>query len=145
MIFSKACEYGIRATIYVAHQSLDNTRANLKDISLEIGSPEAYTAKILQTLVKHNIIISIKGSMGGFEIAPKQMKKIRLEDIVTAIDGGFNDKICVLGLKACSQLHPCPVHDKYKHIKSDFKAMIENTSLFEMTSGLKEGLTCVNY
>ena len=145
MIFSKACEYGIRATIYIALQSLEGNRANLKDISSEIESPEAYTAKILQMLVKHKIITSVKGAMGGFEIDKKQMNKIRLEDIVIAIDGGFSDKICVLGLKICSQKHPCPVHDKYKYIKSDLISMLQNTSLQEMTSGLKEGLTCLKF
>jgi Rrf2 family protein len=145
MIFSKACEYGIRAAIYVASQSLEGTRANLKDISSEIESPEAYTAKILQMLVKHKIITSVKGATGGFEIEKKQMNKIRLEDIVIAIDGGFSDKICVLGLKACSQKHPCPVHDKYKYIKSDLISMLQNTSLQEMTTGLKEGLTCLKF
>lgn len=145
MIFSKACEYGIRAAIYVALQSLEGNRANLKDISSEIESPEAYTAKILQMLVKHKVITSVKGAMGGFEIEKKQMNKIRLEDIVIAIDGGFSDKICVLGLKTCSQKHPCPVHDKYKYIKSDLISMLQNTSLQEMTTGLKEGLTCLKF
>ena len=145
MIFSKACEYGIKATIFVAHRSHDGERASLKGISAEIGSPEAYTAKILQQLVKAGIITSIKGAMGGFEVNSQQMNKIMLEDIVRAIDGGFNDKICVLGLKECSQKHPCPVHDTYKHIKSSIRSMLQNTSLFEMSMGLKQGYTCLNF
>jgi len=145
MIFSKACEYGIKATIYIATQSLEDHRANLKDISTEIQSPEAFTAKILQVLVKNNIITSVKGALGGFEIEKSQMKRINLEAIVMAIDGGFNETLCVLGLKECSQKHPCPVHDKYKHIKSDLKSMLQNTTLFEMSSGLKEGLTCLKF
>lgn len=145
MIFSKACEYGIRASIYVALQSLEGKRANLKDISAEIESPEAYTAKILQLLVRGNIISSVKGAWGGFEIEKKQMNRVRLLDIVTAIDGKFNDKICVLGLKECSHKHPCPVHDKYKHIKSDLISMMQNTSLYEMSQSLNEGLTCLRF
>lgn len=145
MIFSKACEYGIKATIYIALQSLDDRRANLKDISNEIESPEAYTAKILQMLVKNNVISSVKGAMGGFEIERKHMNKIKLQDIVMAIDGGFNDKICVLGLKECSQKHPCPVHNKYKFIKNDLKSMLQTTTLYEMSSGLQQGHTCLKF
>ena len=145
MIFSKACEYGIRAAIHVARQSLEDSRSNLKDISSEIESPEAYTAKILQTLVKGNIITSVKGAMGGFEVDRKKMSRIRLQDIVIAIDGGFNDKICVLGLKECSQKHPCPVHDQYKHIKSDLISMMQNTTLHDMALGLQKGLTCLKF
>lgn len=145
MIFSKACEYGIRASIYIALQSMEGKRTNLKDISSEIESPEAFTAKILQSLVKNNIVTSVKGATGGFEIERKQMSRITLQDIVFAINGKFNDKICVLGLKECSHKHPCPVHDKYKHIKSDLMSMLQNTSLFEMSRSIQDGFACLRF
>ncbi|MET0760542.1 MAG: transcriptional regulator, partial [Flavobacterium sp.] len=48
-MFSKTCEYGIRASIFIASQSYQNNRIGLKDIAKKIDSPEAFTAKILQT------------------------------------------------------------------------------------------------
>ncbi len=141
MIFSKACEYGIRATVYIARQSLNQNRASLKDISREIDSPEAFTAKILQELVRHGIINSVKGATGGFEADVKKMRKIKLMDIVIAIDGDLSDKMCVLGLKKCSSIQPCPVHHKYKSIRKDFQKMLNTTSLSEMSSSLKDGLS----
>jgi Rrf2 family transcriptional regulator, iron-sulfur cluster assembly transcription factor len=143
MIFSKTCEYGVRATIYIALQSLENNKPNLKDIAKEIESPEAFTAKILQMLVKAKIIHSVKGATGGFGIDSRRISKIKLEDIAVAVDGNFDRKICVLGLKECSETHPCPVHHKYKHIKKDLQNMLQNTSLVEMTSSLKAGDTCL--
>jgi len=38
----------------------------LIDIAEEIDSPTAFTAKILQQLVKNKVIHSIKGPHGGF-------------------------------------------------------------------------------
>lgn len=143
MIFSKACEYGIRATIYVAQKSMNNERCSMKDISKEIGSPEAFTAKILQQLVKAGIITSVKGATGGFEIKVKSLKQIKLTDIIIAIDGEINEKICVLGLKKCSEDHPCPVHNKFKHIKKDLLAMVHNTNLAEMSKSVNAGLSCL--
>mgnify|MGYP002795141008 FL=1 len=67
-MFSKACEYGIRATIYIAMQSLEGFRVNLKEIAAAIDSPIAFTAKILQQLVKSNIVESVKGAKGGVQI-----------------------------------------------------------------------------
>ncbi len=145
MIFSKACEYGIRATIYIAQQSLNNKRPNLKDISKEIDSPEAFTAKILQQLVKGKVIQSVKGANGGFEINNKKMGKVKLKDIVKAIDEDFDYKICVLGLKLCSELRPCPVHHKYKHIKAELKNMLQSTNLLDLSDGLKDGKTCLRF
>lgn len=143
MIFSKACEYGIKAAIYVAEQSINGNRASLKGIAKEIDSPEAFTAKILQTLVKHNIITSVKGSTGGFEADIKKIKKTKLIEIVIAIDGSLHEEKCVLGLSKCSEISPCPVHNKYKHIKKDIISMLEKTTLAEMSNSVLEGLSCL--
>ena len=78
-MFSKTCEYGIRATIFIASQSYQNTRVGLKDIAKKIDSPEAFTAKILQILSRSAIIRSIKGVGGGFEIPKETFKSIRNE------------------------------------------------------------------
>ena len=145
MIFSKACEYGIRATIFIGLRSLEGDRAGLRDISAEILSPEAYTAKILQLLVRHNLIRSVKGPSGGFDVDRSAMNRIRLQDVVMAIDGGFRENQCVLGMKACSQKNPCPVHDKYKHIKAALKSMLQDTSLLEMCESIREGNTVLKF
>ena len=65
-MFSKACEYGIRASIFIAEQSLLDKKVSLKDIAKAIDSPEAYTSKILQQLSRNFIINSDKGPTGGF-------------------------------------------------------------------------------
>lgn len=140
MIFSKAIEYGIKASIYVAQQSMNGYRSNLKDISEHIDSPEAFTAKILQQLVKGGIIHSIKGAGGGFALEIKEMKKIKLADIVLALDADFLDNTCVLGLKHCSETNPCPVHHKYKGIKKETLHLLKNTTLLEMSTNLDKGL-----
>ncbi len=140
-MFSKACEYGIRASTYIALQSLEGKRVSLKGIATEINSPVAFTAKILQQLSKNNIVESVKGARGGFEIDRTNIDAIKLSDIVQAIDG---DKVyvgCALGLEECNAEKPCPVHDKYAQIRDNLRYMLENTSLYDMTAGLGSGLT----
>ena len=141
MIFSKACEYGIRAIIYIADQSLHGKTTSLKDISVAINSPLAFTAKILQILVKHKALSSTKGPNGGFHISPADMDNIYLNTIVTAIDGKEIFYGCGLGLPECNENQPCPVHDAFKCIREDLKRMTETTSVRQLASGLKEGLT----
>ena len=140
-MFSKTCEYGIKATLYVAHQSLLNNRTSLKDISKAIDSPEAFTAKILQILSKNGILKSTKGPTGGFEIEQENREKIKLSDIVFAIDGNKLYKGCGLGLKECNSLKPCPMHDKFMSIRDDLKLMLETTSIEELANGLNDGLS----
>ncbi len=140
-MFSKACEYGIKATLYIAQRPAADRRVSLKDIAGAIDSPEAFTAKILQQLARNGIIHSVKGPQGGFEIGEGDLDKLRLSHIVSAIDGDSIYKGCGLGLKECSELKPCPVHNKFKVIRNELKEMLEQTSLRDLAEGLSEGLT----
>lgn len=138
-MFSKTCEYGIRATIYIAQQSKLDKRASLKDIAAEIDSPIAFTAKILQELVKNKIIYSIQGAKGGFEITKEDLIKICLLEVINALDGDHLFSECALGLKKCSDIHPCPIHHKIKPIKEDLIQVLSSTSLIQVAETLIEG------
>jgi Rrf2 family protein len=140
-MFSKACEYGIKATTYIALQSLDNRRVSLKSISGEIDSPVAFTAKILQILSRNCIIESSKGPAGGFQIDRNKMDEIKLSHIVSAIDGDAVYRGCGLGLPECNDNRPCPVHDQFVKIRNELKKMLERTSIYQLTEGLEVGLT----
>ena len=138
-MFSKACEYAIRATIFIAKNSFEGHRVSPKKISEEINSPQAFTAKILQALVKHHIVSSSKGAHGGFEIEKDRISKIKLSHIIMAIDGDSIYSGCGLGLEKCDEERPCPLHDKFKAIRNDLREMLENTNLEELALDLKSG------
>ena len=138
-MFSKACEYGIKASIFIALSSFENKRVSPKVIAKEINSPEAFTAKILQELVRNGIVSSVKGAYGGFEIDKSKVATIKLSQIVKAIDGDSIYNGCGLGLETCDENHPCPVHEKFKSIREELKNMLENTSLKELALSIKAG------
>lgn len=144
-MFSKACEYGVRAVIFIATQSLTRKRIGIKDIAEEIDSPIAFTAKILQKLVRREIVRSAKGVGGGFMIEPERLKDITLIEIIRAIDGDSVLKGCGLGLKDCSEDHPCPIHDKFKIIKEGLTSMLEATTLEQMTKDIEAGRAFLRY
>lgn len=140
-MFSKACEYGIRASIFVAEQSLLDKKVSLKDIAKAIDSPEAYTSKILQQLSRNYIINSEKGPTGGFSMSKEELDKVKLSTIVKAIDGDAIYNGCGLGLKNCNEKMPCPAHSRFKLIRDELKNMLETTLVKSLTLDLKEGLT----
>lgn len=140
-MFSKACEYAIRAAIFIASESERGRRASLKDIAREIDSPEAFTAKTLQKLTRNGIIVSTKGAHGGFEVKQDMAMNIKISEIVLAIDGDKVYTRCSLGLHDCSENHPCPFHSRFKPVRNGLKEIVENTSLRDLTSGLVSGDT----
>ncbi len=138
-MFSKACEYGIKAMIYIATQSMKDSRVKIGDIAENVGSPEAFTAKILGALVKHDIVQSLTGPNGGFQIGLNRMKEVRVSDIVFAIDGDSIYNGCGLGLSECRATAPCPMHDKFVKVRAHLKNMLETTSIYDLAIGLKSG------
>lgn len=140
-MFSKACEYGIRASIFIAEQSLLDQKVSLKDIAKAIDSPEAYTSKILQQLSRNFIINSDKGPTGGFSMSQQELEEVKLSTVVTAIDGDAIYKGCGLGLKNCNEKMPCPVHNQFKVVREELREMLETTLVKSLTMDFKEGLT----
>ena len=137
-MFSKTCEYGIRAMIFVAQKSKEGSRISLKEIAKGTGAPEHFIAKIMQELSRKKMVRSIKGPNGGFYMQPEEMQ-VSVAEIVTTLDGRgiYND--CVMGLKACNEKTPCPMHHQYKDIKKAIIEMIEGNTIGDFNEKLDSG------
>lgn len=112
-MLSNTCKTAIKAVIYLASGEETAEKLGVKDIALYINASEHTVSKILQNLVRQNIINSIKGPTGGFYIT-KEQRQQPIITIVDTIDGKDLFAKCGLGLSKCSSTHPCPIHDDYK-------------------------------
>lgn len=137
-MFSKSCEYAIKAMIFLAQKSKDEMRVGLKDIAKGTDAPEHFIAKIMQDLSRKKLVHSVKGPNGGFYMDSRDLTN-SIADIVKAIDGDNLYKDCVLGLKACSEKNPCPVHFEFKEIKKNLIKMIENNTIAGFNEKLDTG------
>lgn len=139
IMFSKTCEYAIRAMIFIAQKTREGDKVGIKDIAAGIGSPEHFIAKILQDLGRKGLLQSAKGPNGGFYLDKPSMKQ-SLADVVRAVDG---DKIfmgCGLGLKQCSETRPCPMHHEFKVIRKQLHQMLEKSRVGAFTEALENSM-----
>lgn len=139
-MFSKSCEYALRAVIFIYIKAKDGVRLSVPAIAKEIDAPIPYTAKILQTLTREGLIESIKGPNGGFFVDPRA--RVTLADIVKAMYG--SDKVlhtCVLGLKECSDEYPCPIHARVKGYRDHVRTVMKNTTVQSLVNDLAKGRT----
>ncbi len=138
-MFSKTCEYAIRAMIFIAQKTKQDSRVGIKEIAKGINSPEHFIAKILQDLTRKGLLQSAKGPSGGFYLDKGSMKQ-SLADVVKAVDG---DKIfygCGLGLKQCSEIKPCPIHFDFKKVRQGLFDMLQNTRIDAFTEALENNI-----
>ncbi len=138
-MFSKACQYAIRATVLIAMEGRNGRRMSLVEIAERTGSPQAFTAKVLQQLSRAGILESTKGPNGGFDLSPAKAKKIKLGMVVNAIDGDAVYSGCGMGLPNCNAKKPCLLHDHFQQVRDDLRAMLEKTDVHTLSQGLEEG------
>jgi len=137
-MFSKTCGYGLRACVFIAMESRDEHKLGIQEIAREIESPMYFTGKILQTLVKAKIIGSVKGPNGGFFMreGAEPIPVIRILEVL-GCDSFFHQ--CALGLKNCSDKHPCPLHTEFKHFREDLKDLLTRTSIQQLAKDIIDG------
>jgi len=127
VIFSKKCEYGLQAVLYMAA----NTNRDVipaEEIANKLVIPKEFVSKILQSLTESSIVASKKGKAGGFYLA-KDTRNIRLVDIVEAIDGLDLFNKCVLGFPDCSPDNPCPLHESWGELRTKAYEMLTNETI----------------
>ena len=138
-MFSKTCEYAIRAMIFIAQKSKQQNKTGIKEIAKEINAPESFIAKILQDLCRSELLLSSKGPTGGFYL-DKNLQQCSLYKIVQVIDGDKLFHGCALGLHSCSEKKPCPLHNQFKTVRQDIYDMLKNAKVNELQGQLENKL-----
>lgn len=85
MRISRSMGYALLAVGYIA-QNKDKKVILSQDISKKYDIPLEYLLKILQQLVRANVLRSKRGPRGGFSLA-KPPPRITMLEIIEAVDG----------------------------------------------------------
>lgn len=137
-MISNTCKTAIKAVIYLCSKFGTGENASIKEIAEFINANEHTVGKILQTLVRQDIIKSLKGPTGGFFISKSQQKQ-PIINIVEAIDGKQIFKNCGLGLSKCSAKHPCPIHDDYKEVRDTIEKLFREKNVLSLCEPVSNG------
>lgn len=135
MLFSKTCEYGLQAIIYIAYM---DKKVSLTEISENQDLPNHYLSKILQLLVKAKLLTSTKGPSGGFQLG-KVKKHILLAHVIDAIDGIDVLDRCGLGLRLCDDSSPCAIHHEFKPNRDAITSLMYTKTLEDIVSDIESG------
>lgn len=143
-MFSKATEYALRATIYIAQKSTEEKKLGIDEISKAIDSPKSFTAKILQALTRDNkVVSSVRGPNGGFFLTEKA-KKLPVRSILQAMEEDDVLEKCVMGLNLCSEMQPCPMHGQYKSIKQQLIKLFVTKTIQQLAEDAQNGDVFIN-
>lgn len=142
-MLAKGTEYAIRALVYVQLQNWLNRRPGVVEIAREIEAPEAYSAKILQTLSKHHLLESMKGRGGGF-FYDKNVSNITIYDVIHVMEGDGCFHKCGFGLKNCNSDNPCPLHEEYIVVREGFFTIAKSETIQSLSQKILDGKAVLN-
>lgn len=137
-MLSKSCNYALRSSVLIACKATIDNKISIKTIAEKLDIPTPYLGKILQKLTKNNIILSVKGPNGGFYIEDNG-NKISIIKIIQVMDGLDFFTTCGLGMKECSDSHPCPLHDEFKIYKERLWELFNNKTVADMVQSINDG------
>ena len=91
MRISRSTGYALLAVAYIAKHK-EKPIILSQTISKEYNIPLEYLLKILQQLVRANVLRSKRGPRGGFSLS-KPAKKISMLEIIEAVDGPMTNQL----------------------------------------------------
>lgn len=122
---SDAVSLAMHAAILVAADHPEYTSTVF--ISEKLSASKDHLSKVLQRLVKANILLSVRGPRGGFILA-RPAAQINLLEIYEAIEGQQKPKNCLLGRSRCA-LDSCIFGSWIPTINSQLYSMLKSKTL----------------
>jgi len=142
-MLSSASKNAIRAILYLAKNSDQQNKINVKSIAEDLEYPQPFLAKLLRQLSSNKLVTSVKGPNGGFYLNKKN-KKNYLWDVIVCIDGGYKFDNCFLGLSKCDHKNPCPVHDTVTPFKENILKIFKEKNIHELIKEIDDNNTLIS-
>jgi len=130
MQIPKRVDYGLRAVIYLAGQSPEKS-CSITEIAQQQGVPRKFLEKIIQDLMRKELIKSKRGSCGGYSLA-RAADAISFYDVIEAIEGPIAVNACMDSHSSCDQLPRCTMVGVWSEVQRKITEVFTNTTLADL-------------
>ncbi len=135
---TKLADYGIVILTYFAART--QTTHNARDIAGVVRLPLPVVSKILKALARDGLLVSHRGTKGGYGLARKP-EEITVADIIRSLEGPIAITECADTVNGDCELEVrCPVRTNWHRINQAIYQALERITLAEMTQPLHEQL-----
>jgi Rrf2 family protein len=126
-VLSKTAEYALRAAVWLAQSPAQPSAAD--QLAEVTKVPRRYLHKVLQDLVRAELVRSQSGPRGGYALA-RDPAKITILDVVNATDPMERIRHCPLGLPSHTRL--CPLHKELDRVYASAEHALGNVTLSQL-------------
>ena len=121
---SEASSIAIHSMVLIARADVSMNAVKIAEFT---GFSKNHIAKVLQRLVKSDLLKSVRGPSGGFSMK-KDPKELTLLDIYQAIEGPIELNDCPLAYEICN-FERCLMGNVINKLTSEFRKFLEEQTL----------------
>ena len=126
MLVTRETDYAIRSVLYLAREA--DRVASVTEIARSMHIPKSFLAKIVQRLVRSEILESLRGARGGLRLA-RDPSQLNLLEIMEAIQGPAGINMCAVNSKKCRLSSSCGVHPVWVDIRKEVETRLRRETI----------------
>ena len=127
---SRLTDYGIVVMAHLA-ECRDDGSHNARELAEDTQLPAPVVSKILKSLTRAGLLISQRGSKGGYSLA-RTPDEIPVVEMITALEGPVGITECTIQPGACAQESSCQVRDPWQRINDAVHGALEKITLADL-------------
>jgi FeS assembly SUF system regulator len=132
---SRLTDYGIVVMAHLAECSDDDSH-NARELAEDTQLPAPVVSKILKSLTRAGLLVSQRGSKGGYSLA-RTPAEIPVVEMITALEGPVGITECTIQPGACAQESSCQVRDPWQRINGAVHAALEQITLADLAKPIE--------
>ncbi len=127
-------EYGLRCLLQVA-QHRGEAPLSIQTVAESEGLSPEYAAKLMRALRKADLVVSTRGSAGGYRLA-RPAADITAWEVIGALGGSFfGDEFCESHpgqLRDCVHSTACSIRGLWRSVEGAVRSVLERVTLAEL-------------
>lgn len=127
MQITRASDYAVRVMIHLATMPA-GTKVQRAELSRATDVSGHFLSKVLQQLVRSQLIRSQRGSGGGFALAVPA-SGVSLLDVVEAMEGPVRLNLCIEDGPSCDRKANCPAHEVWADAQAALVKILRAASI----------------
>lgn len=125
-------QLALQATLLLALEPHGGPR-RIRELAAELGVASPYLTKIMQNLTRVGLVRAYRGPGGGVQLA-RPAHKIYPWDVLSAVDPVAEFSRCLLDVRPCSEVTPCPLHPAWAPARDRIRQVFQTKSLIEFAA-----------
>lgn len=130
---SKATDYGIVLLARLARDSSVEPQ-NARELAASSELPVPMVSKVLKALAKEGLLVSHRGSKGGYRLA-REPEELTVAEMIRVLEGPVGLTDCAIGPELCEHETMCAVRQPWQMISRVVEQALADVTLADLAHG----------